>query len=677
MIDRFALSQRSHKLTGYQLSVVLLSELELIARHNESDDSWTLNQDSLTAPLHIDCSFKVLRILNEILSLISSELKSKSTITMMTDVDVQDTDLLHHILYHGLRLLMVQVGAVDHLKITIDNFCIPSYRIKEIKSMLLTVIRSLDVPQSIVEVACKTLVKGQKLFFATVNSKLIYLLALLLRQEELEDIESKANSNGHSMDKSMERSKCKSNTNNTRSGTFSEDMDIGDTDCIPNGNPANAKLIQFLRDFSDDLVDPLSSITGIEIEVTLPVMLNQFGSVGQPSQFIDSLLTSEERSNGMNRSLSGMDDDEQSEEQENQSRKLFFGTLQMLVSNCSIDIDTLRNRHSKRGMQQRSDERMGQLLLDLQSMLLFRYQSTFESGQDAVQQFSDQTPISLQKLWSKMYQHSIQIETKEQRDIDECLFQYAKHVMTISTQILQEILDTASTATNTSINTTDSAEDEGELAFFFENDCQILHRSFFGKITIPLMTNLLELIEGSTKDTPKQKLFKHLMRNKVVHHLLTPHISNLLEIIDSILTKSARYCKSNKMAMKYHTVTETKESPHPYVSGQIIKKLVTIPGAKELVVKFDHSLCATASERDFLQIFTKNSNGYVAVSGQLSGASNKWPERMTVPGDSCLLYFISDHETPKEEAAEESKSDSGFKVDVEGEVPVNPMEKVL
>ena len=61
----------TNHLSTLQLCIVLLSELELIAISKQDRKSWKLNKDSMTLPLHIDCSFKVLSILYDILDLSS------------------------------------------------------------------------------------------------------------------------------------------------------------------------------------------------------------------------------------------------------------------------------------------------------------------------------------------------------------------------------------------------------------------------------------------------------------------------------------------------------------------------------------------------------------------------------------------------------------------------------
>ena len=143
---------------------------------------------------------------------------------------------------------------------------------------------------------------------------------------------------------------------------------------------------------------------------------------------------------------------------------------------------------------------------------------------------------------------------------------------------------------------------------------------------------MLSLVERCSVDNKRSQLFKANMHQKILTNLL-PSLSSLLKKVDHILHKCLLHSKC--MIEKREIVQEIRESKHPYTRGEVTQRLVTIPGASQLKVNFDRSVCNTASDLDFLQLFTKTENGFVRASSAIYGEGSKWPQFVIVPD---ILY---------------------------------------
>lgn len=105
---------------------------------------------------------------------------------------------------------------------------------------------------------------------------------------------------------------------------------------------------------------------------------------------------------------------------------------------------------------------------------------------------------------------------------------------------------------------------------------------------------------------------------------------------------------------------KTFETKHPYEDGEDIEMKIEMPGATEIDIEFD-SRCATEENTDYLQIYDRSEGGSL-VGRNLSGRSDhiNWPTKITVPSDSCRLFFHAD----------ESTNDWGVKLTISAHVPV-------
>lgn len=105
---------------------------------------------------------------------------------------------------------------------------------------------------------------------------------------------------------------------------------------------------------------------------------------------------------------------------------------------------------------------------------------------------------------------------------------------------------------------------------------------------------------------------------------------------------------------------ETIETLHNYEDGKDIEWKVEMNGASEIEIEFD-SKCATERNTDYLQIFDRAKGGsqFGKILSGPAGPLN-WPKKLTIPSDSCRLFFHAD----------ESTNDWGIRLTISAHVPV-------